>query len=57
MDGPDELHIAIFPWLAFGHKIPYLELAKLIAQKGSQDLLYIYSKEQPTFTNYIYLQI
>lgn len=24
----------MFPWLAFGHIIPYLELAKLIAQKG-----------------------
>ncbi|RYR65247.1 hypothetical protein Ahy_A03g011199 isoform B [Arachis hypogaea] len=24
----------MFPWLAFGHMIPYLELAKLIAQNG-----------------------
>jgi len=24
----------MFPWLAFGHLIPSLELAKLIAQKG-----------------------
>ncbi|KAK1587562.1 hypothetical protein Q3G72_014226 [Acer saccharum] len=29
-----KLHIAMFPWLAFGHMIPWLELAKLIAQKG-----------------------
>ncbi|KAK0605668.1 hypothetical protein LWI29_029436 [Acer saccharum] len=29
-----QLHIAMFPWLAFGHIIPYLELAKLIAQRG-----------------------
>ncbi|XP_022844179.1 UDP-glycosyltransferase 91A1-like [Olea europaea var. sylvestris] len=29
-----KLHILMFPWLAFGHLIPYLELAKLIAQKG-----------------------
>ncbi|KAF9681562.1 hypothetical protein SADUNF_Sadunf05G0014600 [Salix dunnii] len=28
------LHIAMFPWLALGHLIPYLELAKLIAKKG-----------------------
>ncbi|KAK6923848.1 UDP-glucuronosyl/UDP-glucosyltransferase [Dillenia turbinata] len=30
----DRLHIVMIPWLAFGHMIPYLELAKLIAQKG-----------------------
>ncbi|KAK7386195.1 hypothetical protein VNO78_26234 [Psophocarpus tetragonolobus] len=29
-----KLNIALFPWLAFGHIIPYFELAKLIAQKG-----------------------
>ncbi|KAM3713297.1 hypothetical protein ACB098_01G246700 [Castanea mollissima] len=29
-----KLHVAMFPWLAFGHMIPYLELAKLMAQKG-----------------------
>ncbi|XP_062100505.1 UDP-glycosyltransferase 91A1-like [Humulus lupulus] len=29
-----KLHIAMFPWLAFGHILPYLELAKLFAQKG-----------------------
>ncbi|KAJ6673152.1 GLYCOSYLTRANSFERASE [Salix viminalis] len=34
MAGSSKLHIAMFPWLAFGHMIPYLELAKLIAQKG-----------------------
>ncbi|KAF7829284.1 UDP-glycosyltransferase 91A1-like [Senna tora] len=30
----EKLHIVMFPWLAFGHIIPNLELAKLIAQKG-----------------------
>ncbi|KAG5529616.1 hypothetical protein RHGRI_030110 [Rhododendron griersonianum] len=30
----DKLHIVMFPWLAFGHMIPFLELSKLIAQKG-----------------------
>ncbi|KAA8546686.1 hypothetical protein F0562_003083 [Nyssa sinensis] len=29
-----KLHIVMFPWLAFGHMIPYLELAKLIAHRG-----------------------
>ncbi|KAH6804128.1 UDP-Glycosyltransferase superfamily protein [Perilla frutescens var. frutescens] len=28
------LHIVMFPWLAFGHIIPYLDLSKLIAAKG-----------------------
>ncbi|KAF2285303.1 hypothetical protein GH714_042345 [Hevea brasiliensis] len=36
MLGSNKLHIAMFPWLAFGHMIPYLELAKLIAIKGHQ---------------------
>uniref|UniRef100_A0A7N0TJ15 Uncharacterized protein n=1 Tax=Kalanchoe fedtschenkoi TaxID=63787 RepID=A0A7N0TJ15_KALFE len=31
-----KLHIAMFPWLAFGHMMPFLHLAKLIAQKGHQ---------------------
>ncbi|CBI40856.3 unnamed protein product, partial [Vitis vinifera] len=34
MDYPEKLHIVMFPWLAFGHILPYLELSKLIAQKG-----------------------
>ncbi|KAK4261419.1 hypothetical protein QN277_004420 [Acacia crassicarpa] len=34
MAGDKKLHIVMFPWLAFGHIIPYLELAKLIAEKG-----------------------
>ncbi|KAG2696138.1 hypothetical protein I3843_07G044900 [Carya illinoinensis] len=33
-DQPKKLHIAMFPWLAFGHIIPFLELSKLIARKG-----------------------
>ncbi|XP_057976411.1 putative UDP-rhamnose:rhamnosyltransferase 1 [Malania oleifera] len=32
--GKAVLHIAMFPWLAFGHLIPFMELAKLLAQKG-----------------------
>nr|GMC96772.1 UDP-glycosyltransferase 91A1-like [Ipomoea batatas] len=33
-DQDSKLHIVMFPWLAFGHMIPFLELTKLIAQKG-----------------------
>ncbi|XP_004489091.1 putative UDP-rhamnose:rhamnosyltransferase 1 [Cicer arietinum] len=31
---PTKLHIAVFPWLAFGHILPYFHLSKLLAQKG-----------------------
>lgn len=30
------LHIVMFPWLAFGHMIPCLELSKFIVRKGHQ---------------------
>ncbi|XP_010928970.1 putative UDP-rhamnose:rhamnosyltransferase 1 [Elaeis guineensis] len=28
------LHIVVFPWLAFGHMIPFLELSKSLAKRG-----------------------
>ncbi|KAL6845650.1 hypothetical protein ACP4OV_024473 [Aristida adscensionis] len=28
------LHIVVFPWLAFGHMIPFLELSKQLARRG-----------------------
>ncbi|XP_027100473.1 UDP-glycosyltransferase 91D1-like [Coffea arabica] len=28
------LHVVMFPWLAFGHFIPFLDLSKFIAQRG-----------------------
>ncbi|KDP29791.1 hypothetical protein JCGZ_18726 [Jatropha curcas] len=34
MNEPKKLHIVLFPWLAFGHIIPFLELAKLLAKRG-----------------------
>ncbi|VFQ99660.1 unnamed protein product [Cuscuta campestris] len=29
-----KLHVVMFPWLAFGHMIPFLELSKHIASRG-----------------------
>ncbi|XP_062189819.1 UDP-glycosyltransferase 91C1-like [Phragmites australis] len=28
------LHVLVFPWLAFGHMIPFLELSKRLARRG-----------------------
>lgn len=28
------LHVVVFPWLAFGHLIPFLELSKRLARRG-----------------------
>jgi hypothetical protein len=28
------LEVVVFPWLAFGHMIPFLELSKRLAAKG-----------------------
>ncbi|KAI3889387.1 hypothetical protein MKX03_027029 [Papaver bracteatum] len=30
----NQYHIVLFPWLAFGHVIPFLELSKSLASKG-----------------------
>ncbi|MQM15012.1 hypothetical protein Taro_047949 [Colocasia esculenta] len=37
MDGigdSGQLHIVVFPWLAFGHMAPFLELSKALARRG-----------------------
>lgn len=35
MDNKNEkLHVAVFPWLAYGHIIPFFEIAKFLAEKG-----------------------
>ena len=37
----NKLHVVMFPWLAFGHMIPYLELAKLIALRGGHRVSFV----------------
>ncbi|CAN6308850.1 unnamed protein product [Urochloa humidicola] len=32
--GGDRLNVVLFPWLAFGHLIPYMELGKRLAARG-----------------------
>ncbi|KAM1047168.1 hypothetical protein ACFX1X_026826 [Malus domestica] len=38
MESKDQkkLQIAMFPWLAYGHLMPFLEVSKFLAQKGHQ---------------------
>lgn len=36
MEEGKTLHIVMFPWLAFGHITPFLELSKRLASKGHQ---------------------
>ncbi|KAL5714049.1 hypothetical protein ACHQM5_016062 [Ranunculus cassubicifolius] len=36
MEDESRLHVVLIPWLAMGHLIPFLELAKLLARKGIQ---------------------
>uniref|UniRef100_A0A0D9WWL6 Glycosyltransferase n=1 Tax=Leersia perrieri TaxID=77586 RepID=A0A0D9WWL6_9ORYZ len=31
---PAPLHVLVFPWLAFGHMMPFLELSKRLARRG-----------------------
>uniref|UniRef100_A0ACD5UJF8 Uncharacterized protein n=1 Tax=Avena sativa TaxID=4498 RepID=A0ACD5UJF8_AVESA len=33
-EAPPPLHIMVFPWLAFGHMIPFLELSNRLARRG-----------------------
>ncbi|XP_022756435.1 UDP-glycosyltransferase 91C1-like [Durio zibethinus] len=34
MDSKKQLHIVMFPWLAYGHIMPFLQVSKFLAQKG-----------------------
>ncbi|KAL7138433.1 hypothetical protein ABFS83_10G163600 [Erythranthe nasuta] len=43
------IRVLMFPWLAYGHITPYLELAKKLVTKNSSFIVYIYSTPA-TFT-------
>ncbi|KAJ0030414.1 hypothetical protein Pint_13427 [Pistacia integerrima] len=34
MDDKEKLHIAMFPWLAYGHIMPFFQVAKFLVEKG-----------------------
>ncbi|KNA13786.1 hypothetical protein SOVF_113700 [Spinacia oleracea] len=44
MGGEKELRIVMFPWLAFGHFIPYLHLSNKLAEKGHKITLLLPNK-------------
>ncbi|PON81570.1 UDP-glucuronosyl/UDP-glucosyltransferase [Trema orientale] len=43
---PSSLHIAMYPWFAFGHFTPFLQLSNKLAQKGHTISFFIPTKSQ-----------
>ncbi|XP_022135998.1 UDP-glycosyltransferase 79B30-like [Momordica charantia] len=41
------MHIAVYPWFAFGHLIPYLQISNKLAKKGHRISFFIPSKTLP----------
>ncbi|XP_004487584.1 cyanidin 3-O-galactoside 2''-O-xylosyltransferase FGGT1-like [Cicer arietinum] len=46
MDSPSSLHIAMFPWFAMGHLIPYLHLSNKLAKRGHKISFFTPKKTQ-----------
>ncbi|XP_062104643.1 cyanidin 3-O-galactoside 2''-O-xylosyltransferase FGGT1-like [Humulus lupulus] len=46
MESPSSLHIAMYPWFAFGHITPFLYLSNKLAQKGHRISFLIPTKTQ-----------
>ncbi|KAK9162089.1 hypothetical protein Syun_002991 [Stephania yunnanensis] len=40
-DHHQSLHIVVFPWLAFGHLLPFLELSKRLSQRHSHRISFV----------------
>ena len=47
MENSRELHIAMFPWFAFGHMIPFLHLSNELAERGHKITFFLPRKAQP----------
>ncbi|PON41492.1 UDP-glucuronosyl/UDP-glucosyltransferase [Parasponia andersonii] len=45
-ESPSSLHIAMYPWFAFGHFTPFLQLSNKLAQKGHTISFFIPTKSQ-----------
>ena len=46
MEKSRELHIAMFPWFAFGHMIPFLHLSNELAERGHKITFFLPRKAQ-----------
>ncbi|KGN43487.1 cyanidin 3-O-galactoside 2''-O-xylosyltransferase FGGT1 [Cucumis sativus] len=46
------LHIAMYPWFAFGHMIPFLQIANKLANKGHRISIFIPSKTLPELQHF-----
>ncbi|KAB2043979.1 hypothetical protein ES319_D01G057700v1 [Gossypium barbadense] len=49
--GHSKLHIAMFPWVAYGHFIPFLHLSNKLAHKGHQISFLVPKGVQPKLEN------
>ncbi|XP_026441116.1 UDP-glycosyltransferase 91C1-like [Papaver somniferum] len=47
-------HIMLFPWLAFGHVIPFLELSKSLASKGCEATVDLKDEEKTQYLKKAY---
>ncbi|KAK8368699.1 hypothetical protein V6Z11_A01G060700 [Gossypium hirsutum] len=49
--GHSKLHIAMFPWVAYGHFIPFFHLSNKLAHKGHQISFFVPKGVQPKLEN------
>ncbi|KAL0560088.1 hypothetical protein IC582_000482 [Cucumis melo] len=51
-ESPSSLHVAMYPWFAFGRMIPFLQIANKLANKGHRISFFIPSKTQPKLQHF-----